>query len=227
MRIRISDLDFQYKKSAPLFNNVNLEIPLNSLVIVTGNSGSGKTTLLKLIAGLLEPVSGDISFELKEKIRADIHFGYLFQNPDDQIVHFNIERELAFNLENRGVPSAEMRVRVEDALQEYDLADRRDDSPNNLSGGEKQRLALAGMMISHPDILILDEPCSFLDINAQIQLYRRISELRKQNVSIIWISQEIHEIRMADYIIELDQGTVTWNGKSADYLKIIGDSNAE
>jgi len=227
LRIRISDLDFQYKKSVPLFNNVNLEIPLNSLVIVTGNSGSGKTTLLKLIAGLLEPVSGRISFELDGKSHNDIHFGYLFQNPDDQIVHFNIERELAFNLENRGVPSTEMRIRVEDALREYHLTDRRDDSPNDLSGGEKQRLALAGMMISHPDILILDEPCSFLDINAQIQLYRRISELRKQNISVIWISQEVHEIRMADYVIELDQGAVTWNGKSGDYLKMIEDVYAE
>ncbi|MDO9548046.1 MAG: ABC transporter ATP-binding protein [Candidatus Marinimicrobia bacterium] len=221
MRIRISDLDFHYKKSSQLFKDINLEIPLNSLVIVTGNSGSGKTTLLKLIAGLLEPVTGRIGFELNGKRREDIHFGYLFQNPDDQIVHFNIERELAFNLENRGVPSAEMRIRVEDALREYDLAERRDDSPNYLSGGEKQRLALAGMMISNPDILILDEPCSFLDINAQIQLYRRISELRKQNVSIIWISQEIHEIRMADYVIELEQGEVIWQGKSADYLKTI------
>jgi len=227
LRIRISDLDFQYKKSTPLFNNINLEIPLNSRVIVTGNSGSGKTTLLKLIAGLLEPGSGRISFELNGKCRNDIHFGYLFQNPDDQIVHFNIERELAFNLENRGVPSAEMRIQVENTLQEYDLADRRDDSPNYLSGGEKQRLALAGMMISHPDILILDEPCSFLDINAQIQLYRRISDLRKQNVSVIWISQENHEIRMADYVIELDQGAVTWTGKSVDYLKMIEDTYAE
>ena len=223
MRIRISDLDFQYKKSLQLFKAINLEIPLNSLVIVTGNSGSGKTTLLKLIAGLLEPVSGRISFELNGKSCDDIHFGYLFQNPDDQIVHFNIERELAFNLENRGVPSAEMRLLVENALREYKLVDRRDDSPNHLSGGEKQRLALAGMMISNPDILILDEPCSFLDINAQIQLYRRIFELRDRNISIIWISQEVHEIQMADYVIELDQGAVTWNGKSADYLKMIED----
>jgi len=227
LRIRIRDLDFQYKKSPHLFKNIELEIPLNALVVVTGNSGSGKTTLLKLIAGLLEPDSGQINFEIDGKKREDIHFGYLFQNPDDQIVHFNIERELAFNLENRGVPSAEMLIRVESALREYNLYDRRGDSPNYLSGGEKQRLALAGMMISNPDILILDEPCSFLDINAQIQLYRRIAELRRRNVSIIWISQEIHEIQMADFVIELDRGEVIWQGKSADYLKTKETAYAE
>lgn len=227
MRIRIRDLDFQYKKSPHLFKNITLEIPLNALVVVTGNSGSGKTTLLKLIAGLLEPDSGEIIFELDGKRREDIHFGYLFQNPDDQIVHFNIERELAFNLENRDVPPEEMFVRVENALREYSLYDRRGDSPNFLSGGEKQRLALAGMMISNPDILILDEPCSFLDINAQIQLYRRIAELRRRKVSIIWISQEIHEIQMADFVIELERGEVIWQGKSADYLKATETAYAE
>lgn len=227
MRIRIRDLDFQYKKSPHLFKNITLEIPLNALVVVTGNSGSGKTTLLKLIAGLLEPDSGEIIFELDGKRREDIHFGYLFQNPDDQIVHFNIERELAFNLENRDVPPEEMFVRVENALREYSLYDRRGDSPNFLSGGEKQRLALAGMMISNPDILILDEPCSFLDINAQIQLYRRIAELRRRKVSVIWISQEIHEIQMADFVIELERGEVIWQGKSADYLKATETAYAE
>jgi len=227
LRIRIRDLDFQYKKSPHLFKNITLEIPLNALVVVTGNSGSGKTTLLKLIAGLLEPDSGEIIFELDGKRREDIHFGYLFQNPDDQIVHFNIERELAFNLENRDVPPEEMFVRVENALREYSLYDRRGDSPNFLSGGEKQRLALAGMMISNPDILILDEPCSFLDINAQIQLYRRIAELRRRKVSIIWISQEIHEIQMADFVIELERGEVIWQGKSADYLKATETAYAE
>ncbi|HDP69045.1 MAG TPA: ABC transporter ATP-binding protein [Candidatus Marinimicrobia bacterium] len=226
MRIRISGLDFQYRKGPFLFKNINLEIPLDGLVVVTGNSGSGKTTLIKLIAGLLTPVAGQIKFDFNGKPVDDIQFGYLFQNPDDQIVHFNLERELAFNLENRGIPVAEMHRRVEDYLYRYDLADRRNDSPNRLSGGEKQRLALAGMMISCPGIMILDEPCSFLDSPAQVRLYKQIAALRKEGVSVIWVSKEDHEIRLADYVIELDSGEVSWSGQSDEYLKRFENSHA-
>ena len=227
MRIQISGLDFQYKVAQQLFRNINLSIPLQCRIVITGDSGSGKTSLVKLISGLLKPDKGQIIFEINGAAQQDIHFGYLFQNPDDQFVHFNIERELAFNLENRGMSSAGMQVKATETLEEIDLIDRKSDSPNSLSGGEKQRLALAGMMITQPDILIMDEPCSFLDIFAQIRLYKKIDMLGKQGVSIIWISQETHEIRMADYVIALDQGQVIYRGNSSEYLKIFRDSDYE
>ncbi|MBL7066498.1 MAG: ABC transporter ATP-binding protein [Candidatus Marinimicrobia bacterium] len=227
MRIQLSGLDFQYKVVQQLFRNINLSIPLQRRVVITGDSGSGKTSLVKLISGLLKPDKGQIIFEINGAAQQDIHFGYLFQNPDDQFVHFNIERELAFNLENRGMSSAGMQVKATETLEEIDLIDRKSDSPNSLSGGEKQRLALAGMMITQPDILIMDEPCSFLDIFAQIRLYKKIDMLGKQGVSIIWISQETHEIRMADYVIALDQGQVIYRGNSSEYLKIFRDSDYE
>lgn len=227
MRIQISALDFQYKIRQELFRNINLSIPLQRRVVITGDSGSGKTSLVKLISGLLKPNNGRIIFEMNGAAQRDIHFGYLFQNPDDQFIHFNIEREVAFNLENRGMSPAEMRVKAIETLEEIDLIDRKSDSPNRLSGGEKQRLALAGMMITQPDILIMDEPCSFLDIFAQIRLYKKIDLLGKQGVSVIWISQEIHEIRMADYVIALDQGRVIYTGNSLDYLEKFRSSDYE
>ncbi len=227
MRIQISALDFQYKIRQELFRNINLSIPLQRRVVITGDSGSGKTSLVKLISGLLKPDKGQIIFEMNGATQRNIHFGYLFQNPDDQFIHFNIEREVAFNLENRGMSSAEMQVKAAEALEEIDLIDRKSDSPNRLSGGEKQRLALAGMMITQPDILILDEPCSFLDIFTQIRLYEKIDVLIKQGVSVIWISQEVHEIRMADYVIALEQGQVIYTGNSADYLKNFRNSDYE
>ncbi|MBU4445100.1 ATP-binding cassette domain-containing protein, partial [bacterium] len=98
MRIQISGLDFQYKVVQQLFRNINLSIPLQCRVVITGDSGSGKTSLVKLISGLLKPDKGQIIFEMNGAAQRDIHFGYLFQNPDDQFVHFNIEREVAFNL---------------------------------------------------------------------------------------------------------------------------------
>jgi energy-coupling factor transporter ATP-binding protein EcfA2 len=220
-------LDFQYKIRQKLFRNINLSIPLQHQVVITGDSGSGKTSLVKLISGLLQPDKGQIVFEINGAAQRNIHFGYLFQNPDDQLIHFNIERELAFNLENRGLNFGEMQVNVTEALEEIDLIDRKSDLPNRLSGGEKQRLALAGMMITQPDILILDEPCSFLDIFTQIRLYEKIEMLGKQGVSVIWISQEIHEIRMADYVIALDRGQVIYRGNSSEYLKIFRNSGDE
>ena len=219
MNIELVDLTFHYQDNQPIFEHLNLSIPLQRWVVITGSSGAGKTTLVKLIAGLLKPNRGRITFQGNEYCRPDFHFGYLFQNPDDQLIHFNLERELAFNLENRGFEPRLMRLKVANALKEIGLSERRAESPNNLSGGEKQQLALAGMMISQPPILILDEPCSFLDIFARMNLQAKIKELRRERLSILWISQEAHEIRLADYVIGLNRGQVIFTGEVQDYFK--------
>ena len=222
MNIELVDLTFHYQDNQPIFEHLNLSIPLQRWVVITGSSGAGKTTLVKLIAGLLKPNRGRITFQGNEYCRPDFHFGYLFQNPDDQLIHFNLERELAFNLENRGFEPRLMRLKVANALKEIGLSERRAESPNNLSGGEKQQLALAGMMISQPPILILDEPCSFLDIFARMNLQAKIKELRRERLSILWISQEAHEIRLADYVIGLNRGQVIFTGEVQDYFKRFG-----
>lgn len=227
MNIELFDLSFHYNHNQPIFKNLNLSIPLQQWVVITGASGSGKTTLVKLIAGLLKPDQGQVRFHGSEINHPDFHFGYLFQNPDDQLVHFKIEREMAFNLENRGVDPLTMKVKVEDALKGLELFERRAESPNHLSGGEKQQLALAGMMISQPQILILDEPCSYLDIFAQINLQARIKKLRQEPVSILWISQEDHEIHLADYVICLRQGQVIFAGRVQDYTAQFGKRTDE
>jgi len=222
LNIELVDLTFHYQDNQPIFEHLNLSIPLQRWVVITGSSGAGKTTLVKLIAGLLKPNRGRITFQGNEYCRPDFHFGYLFQNPDDQLIHFNLERELAFNLENRGFEPRLMRLKVANALKEIGLSERRAESPNNLSGGEKQQLALAGMMISQPPILILDEPCSFLDIFARMNLQAKIKELRRERLSILWISQEAHEIRLADYVIGLNRGQVIFTGEVQDYFKRFG-----
>ena len=222
MNIELVDLTFHYQDNQPIFEHLNLSIPLQHWVVITGGSGSGKTTLVKLIAGLLKPDQGRIIFPSNEINHADFHFGYLFQNPDDQLIHFNLERELAFNLENHGTEPQTMREKVENGLRDIELFERRAESPNNLSGGEKQRLALAGMLISQPQILILDEPCSFLDIFAQMDLQAMIKKLRQERLSILWISQEDHEIRLADYVICLKQGQVIFTGEVQGYIERFG-----
>ena len=223
MKIELRELSFSYPSSKTLFEKINLSIPARSWVSIIGDCGSGKSTLAKLMAGLLQPASGEIIYPWDDR---DIPFGYLFQNPEDQFVHFNIEKELAFSLENRGVSPVEIAYKVETALKEIALWERRGESPNQLSGGEKQRLALAGMLIAEPGLLFLDEPSAYLDIPGQKKLIETIRALRRKGTGIVWITQEPREMRQADYIIRLRDGEVTFAGESKLFFQENGVNHA-
>jgi energy-coupling factor transport system ATP-binding protein len=206
MKLRLDGIDFSYHGNQPVFKNLNLTIPLNCWTVLTGDCGTGKTTLAKLIAGLLKPDKGSIRFENDNGLNNSLEVGYIFQNPDDQFVHFNIEREVAFNLENRGASPAIVRKAVQLALESVNLWPRRENSPHELSGGEKQKLAIADWLVSKPQDLIFDEPTAFLDLPTRFELYENIRRLIVAGLSVIWISQEDYEIAFADYIIELLPG---------------------
>jgi len=206
MILRLDGIDFSYHGNQPVFKNLDLTIPLNCWAVLTGDCGTGKTTLAKLIAGLLKPDKGSIRFENDNDINNSLEVGYIFQNPDDQFVHFNIEREVAFNLENRGASPAIVRKAVQLALESVNLWPRRENSPHELSGGEKQKLAIADWLVSKPQVLIFDETTAFLDLPTRFELYENIRRLIVAGLSVIWISQEDYEIAFADYIIELLPG---------------------
>lgn len=206
MKLRLDGIDFSYHGNQPVFKNLNLTIPLNCWAVLTGDCGTGKTTLAKLIAGLLKPDKGSIRFENDNGTNNSLEVGYIFQNPDDQFVHFNIEREVAFNLENRGASPTIVRKAVQLALESVNLWPRRENSPHELSGGEKQKLAIADWLVSKPQVLIFDETTAFLDLPTRFELYENIRRLIVAGLSVIWISQEDYEIAFADYIIELLPG---------------------
>ena len=206
MKLRLDGIDFSYHGNQPVFKNLDLTIPLNCWAVLTGDCGTGKTTLAKLIAGLLKPDKGSIRFENDNDLNNSLEVGYIFQNPDDQFVHFNIEREVAFNLENRGASPAIVRKAVQLALESVNLWPRRENSPHELSGGEKQKLAIADWLVSKPQVLIFDETTAFLDLPTRFELYENIRRLIVAGLSVIWISQEDYEIAFADYIIELLPG---------------------
>ena len=212
MSISLKQVTYSYNTNFSV--NIDLNIKEGNWVVIVGKSGAGKTTLLKLIAGILTPDTGEVEFA-----HDDVEIGFIFQNPDDQILQVSLEKELAFNLENNAMPMENMRVLVEQALSDYHFDGREKSSPNALSGGEKQRLALAATLISNPDVLIFDEPTSFLDYIQKEKLYQKVSELKSSGKTVIWSSHELDEIMLADFVIEMDNGAVIFSGEREDYLK--------
>ncbi|MCK5596494.1 MAG: ATP-binding cassette domain-containing protein, partial [Candidatus Eisenbacteria sp.] len=168
--IRFSDVTLTYGSSAtPALRGIDLTIEAGESVAVVGPSGSGKTSLLRLMNALVVPTGGRVTvgglvtndpssvWDVRRLV------GLIFQNPDNQLVSTTVERELAFGMENLGLASQTIRERVEEALVRFRLQDLRDRAPHRLSGGEKQRVAIAAVLAMRPACLLLDEPTSLLD----------------------------------------------------------------
>ncbi|MFC1650708.1 ABC transporter ATP-binding protein [Candidatus Latescibacterota bacterium] len=218
------DLTFAYPGQSPILENINLSIPLGSNIALMGPNGSGKSTLALLIKGLLAPSSGKITVDGIEAVDDVSHFeimkrvGLVFQNPENTIVTTTVETELAFGLENLGVPRDEMISRVSGALKQFDLEQYRHTNPTNLSGGEKQRLALASVMIMRPVYLLLDEPTSHLDPLGQRSLLDSVRSEVDRGSTVIHITQFSYEAHLSDRVIILDESGICADGKPGEVL---------
>lgn len=199
---------------------VDIDIEQGEFVAIVGHNGSGKSTFAKHVNAILTPTEGKIcvdGMDTKEeknlwKIRQEA--GMVFQNPDNQIIGYSIEEDVAFALENIGVDTDEMHKRVENALIAVNMADLREKSPNNLSGGQKQRVAIAGVLAMKPKCIVLDEPTAMLDPGGRAEVIKTIRELnKKENVTIILITHYMEEAVDADRIIVMDDGKVALSGK--------------
>ncbi len=184
--LKLTHITFRYGNADfPALDNLNMEINQGESVAVMGANGSGKTTFVRIVAGLLEPLRGQLQLGGREGGEPVI--GMLFQNPDNQIVAVTVEKEIAFTLENLGVDPIEMHKRVDDQLKRFRIEKLRNRLTSELSGGEKQRVALASVMVTEPDILLLDEPDSFLDQKGKASLQEELQHLRKQHPEMIQI----------------------------------------
>ena len=159
-------------------NQLCLDVRPGEAVCVMGPNGCGKSTLAKLIAGLIKPDQGAIKISASPD--QELPVGILFQNPDNQIVAMTVEKEVAFALENLALPMSQMEPMVERLLDRFRLLPLRNRLTSELSGGEKQRLALASVMVFNPPVLVLDEPDSFLDQQGKFALRQEIDQLRRQ-----------------------------------------------
>ena len=211
--VEIKNVYKSYSKKE-VISNMNLNIPKGKIVGLLGPNGSGKSTIAKLLIGLLEKKSGNIIIDHKElnlenlyKIREKI--GIVFQNPDNQFVGATVEDDVAFGLENKGLPYKEMVSRVQEALSFVGMMDFKDREPARLSGGQKQRVAIAGIIAMRPSILILDEATSMLDPEGRQELIQYIEDIRQQyGMTVLSITHDLDEVAMSNRVLVLKQGKV-------------------
>ncbi len=215
--IDVKDLVFQYPESESDFalRGVSFQLRIGEWVTLMGANGSGKTTLLQCLNGLLKPLTGEVlvdGFSTKEsRFLLDIRqrVGMAFQNPENQIVATTVIREIAFGLENLGIPRDEMKGRIEEALHCFHLESYRHSSPHLLSGGECQRLALASIWVMKPHYLILDEPTSLLDPKSRIEMFQLLREMRsKREIGILLVTQFPEEALISDRLVVMDEGRI-------------------
>ena len=214
-------LKFRYDLEQPVYalNGVSVGVQRGEFVAVLGANGCGKSTLAKHFNAILLPESGTVLVEGmdtrdEEKIY-DIRqkVGMVFQSPDNQIVATVVEEDVAFALENLGVPPEEMRRRVDDAMKMAGIYEYRERAPHNLSGGQKQRVAIAGVVAMRPDCLILDEATAMLDPRGREQVMQTIHRLNKDmGITVVAITHYMEEAAQADRVLVMSQGHVVMEG---------------
>lgn len=218
--IKFADVTFHYPQRIRAVENLSLHINAGEKCAIIGNNGSGKTTFALLAKGLLKAESGRIEIDrlnpaetadgraLKRKV------GLVFQNPDNQLVASTVEREIAFTLENLNMPRPEMKERVGEMLRLFNLEEKRERLTSQLSGGEKQKLALASVMAAAPEILILDEPGSFLDEAGKRLLHEALTGLLQVHplLTVVRITQYSYIAEQYPRLIVLSKGKVLFSG---------------
>ncbi len=218
--IRVENLVYKYDANdTPVLKSVNLEIRDGEYVALIGPNGCGKTTLIKHFNALLSPVEGDVWIDgLNTKDPSAIdeirqRVGMIFQNPDNQIVGMTVEEDVSFGPGNLNLPPREIRQRVDEALEAVGLTGYAGRPPHTLSGGQKQLLAIAGILAMMPKHIALDEPTSSLDPAGRRSVTAVLKKLNKQGMTIIHITHNVEEIVRADRVIVMDAGSILLDGK--------------
>ncbi len=220
--VSIKDLTFKYSEETPVtvLNHINLEICDGEFVAVLGHNGSGKSTLAKHLNAILLPSGGKVYVDGMENTQAKERLyeirsrvGMVFQNPDNQIVATVVEEDVAFAAENLGIPSDEIRTRVDEALDAVGMSEYRLHAPHLLSGGQKQRVAIAGVIAMKPKIIIFDEPTAMLDPSGRKEVMNTIRSLNeKYNITIILITHNMDEAVQAKRVVVINDGVIVCDG---------------
>ena len=218
--IELKNITFKYdpEDARPALNDVSLSIQKGEWVAIIGHNGSGKSTLAKTINGLLLPQAGTVkvgNLALNEENIWEIRkmVGMVFQNPDNQFVGSTVEDDVAFGMENQGIPREDMLMRVQNALEQVKMTDFKTREPARLSGGQKQRVAIAGVVALSPEIIILDEATSMLDPEGREEVIATIQKIKEQNdLTVLSITHDIDEAANASRVLVMREGQLIDEG---------------
>jgi energy-coupling factor transporter ATP-binding protein EcfA2 len=229
--VEARNLSYTYPaQDIPAISNIDLNIKRGEMVVLTGPSGCGKTTLCRCFNGLIPnfyggELKGDLTvhgLSIRENSTSSLaqHVGFVFQNPENQLFALSVEKDIAFGLENIAFPRDEMRKRVDWALDLVGISDLKDSAPFELSGGQQQRVAIACVLAMQPDLLVLDEPTSFLDPVAAKNLFEIVSRLNKDlNLTTIVVEHRLDLLSTyATRFVVMDKGRIVADGSPRDVL---------
>lgn len=229
--VETKNLTYTYPGSEkPSIKDVSIKIEKGEFALITGPSGCGKTTLCRCFNGLIPhfyqgELKGEITvagLKVPENpiYRLAEHVGLVFQNPENQLFALSVEKDVAFGLENLGLPREEIRKRVDWALKLTGIYELRDRPPHELSGGQQQRVAIASVLAMQPELIVLDEPTSFLDPLGAKKIFEVISNINKQlGITIVLVEHRLDlTARYADHIIIMDDGRVVLDGEPHEIL---------
>ena len=222
--IQSENLRFAYEAqegepAVEVLHGVTLGIKKGEFVALLGHNGCGKSTIAKHYNAMLLPSGGKVYVDNMDTLNDDLKYeirrrvGLVLQNPDNQLVASIVEEDVAFGPENLGVPSAEIRKRVDDALKAVDMYEYRTHAPYKLSGGQKQRIAIAGIIAMKPDCIVLDEPTAMLDPRGRTEVLETIQKLnREHGITIVLITHYMDEAVLADRVVVMDDGNILIQG---------------
>ena len=218
-KIVVSHLSYTYQgATSQALGDVSLRVHAGEFLAVLGHNGSGKSTLAKLLNALYVPTEGNVLvcgldtrddelvFEVRQRA------GMVFQNPDNQLVATIVEEDVAFGLENIGVPPAQIRVRVDQALRSVGMEEFAQSAPHMLSGGQKQRIAIAGVIAMKPEVIIFDESTAMLDPHGRAEVLATVRALNAEGITVVWITHYMQEAVTADRVIVVSDGQIAMEG---------------
>lgn len=228
-RIRVEQAGFTYEEAEePALASIDMKVQPGEFVAVLGHNGSGKSTLAKLLNALYIPTEGAVvvcGLDTREEGRVwDIRqqAGMIFQNPDNQIVATVVKEDVAFGLENLGVPTEEMPARIETALAAVRMNQFAESAPHMLSGGQKQRVAIAGILAMEPSVIIADEATAMLDPSGRAEVLETIQRLnRHKGITVVWITHFMEEAAQADRVVVINQGRIARQGTPREVFQQI------